>query len=136
MLAEFQSEICPTDSLAFKAVVTAMQFEDKFKNFGYARTIEQDIEHARSVCRNWQNEFDRDFSKSCDLPLLEFAPLAADIFITLIIIILLHFQTFTLYPICLLTLEGLALSFNLFSIVQSALVFPVLFIRCQKDLEM
>ena len=51
MLAGFQSEICRTDSLAFEAVMTAMQFEDKFKNFGYARTIEQDIEHARSVCR-------------------------------------------------------------------------------------
>ena len=107
----------------FFGIQSRRQFEDKFKNFGYARTIEQDIEHARSVCRNWQNEFDRISSKSCDLPLLEFAPLAADIFIMLIIIILLHFQTFRLYLICLLTLEGLALGFNLFSIIQSALIF-------------
>ena len=75
------------------------------------------------MTRNWQNEFDRISSKSCDLPLLEFAPLAADKFIMLILIIVLHFQTFRLYVICLLTLEGLALGFNLFSIVQSALVF-------------
>ena len=115
--------------------MTALQFDDKFKNFGYARTIEQDIEHARSVCRNWQNEFDRVFSKSCDLLLLEFAPLAVDISIMLNIIIVLHFQTFRLYLICLLTLEGLALGFNLFSIVQSALVFPVLLIWRQKDLD-
>ena len=78
-LSEFQSSLCPTNSLAYKATYAAMLYEKKMNAFGYAREREQFIENAREKCRNWRNEFENQFKTSCDMSLAEFGPLAADL---------------------------------------------------------
>ena len=84
--------------------------------FGYARMREQFIENAREKCRNWRNEFENQFKTSCDISLAEFGPLAADLWIMVLITVLFNMKNFKIYFVFLLALEGAKLRYNLFII--------------------
>ena len=122
-LSEFQSSLCPTNALAYKAVYAAMLYEKKMNAFGYAREREQFIEKAREKCRNWRNEFENQFKTSCDLSLAEFGPLAADLCIMVLITVLFYTKNFKIYLVILLALEGATLGYNLFIILETFILY-------------
>ena len=91
--------------------------------FGYAREREQLIENARVKCRNWRKKFENQFKTSCDISLAEFEPLAADLCIMVLITVLFYMKNFKIYLVILLTLEGATLGYNIFSILETVILY-------------
>ena len=95
----------------------------KMKVFSYAREHKKIIETARQKCLNWRNEFENQFQTSCDISLAEFGPLAADLTVMVLIIVLFHMKNLKIYLVILLTLEGATLGYNLFTIVETVILY-------------
>ena len=74
-------------------------------------------------CRNWRNEFENQFKTSCDISLAEFGPLAADLCIMVLITVLFYMKNFKIYLVILLTLEGATLGYNIFSILETVILY-------------
>ena len=100
-----------------------MFYEKKMNAFGYAREREQLIENARVKCRNWRKKFENQFKTSCDISLAEFGPLAADLCIMVLITVLFYMKNFKIYLVILLTLEGATLGYNIFSILETVILY-------------
>ena len=97
--------------------------EQATKESGIVKARKQMLENERSICLDWKKEFETKFKKTCDLSSLKFGPLAADICCMIFIIILLHIQAFKIHFVILLSLEGATLSFNVFTILETSILF-------------